>query len=316
MRACPCVLLATIALGATPARAQVVGVVADGCPPLVEPLAQALRLEVAEGWRVVEGAAELVLTVELSDCAAPRWTLRLGGASGDAAGPEAIDLGPVDPGARARIAARWAAERLSPARSTLEDPRTIPVPDPPAPAAPAPVPAAPVPRAPAYPRLVVMVGAGYAFGLDPVELSQHAVFARAGAFAHVLDWLLVGGSLEGGAIFEPFGHAQPLLRSCIEPQAMFDVASLRVALGPKACLSVSRHLRGTQDHWASGAAFGGLLRLTMPFDSGLAIVFRVDADAWERDVFVETPPGPFGGAPFVALPWAGLIAASTELEIR
>ncbi len=318
MTGCQLALLATIALGAVPARAQTVGVVAEGCPPLAEPLAQALRLEAGDGWQVVEGEAALVVRVALADCAATTWTLRVTEGPQDLAGPESIDMTTFDPGTRARIAALWASDRLAPPGAALDDPATVSVPAPP-PAAAAPAsepPPPPVPRAPAYPRLVVAVSAGYAFFLDPVELSQHAVLARAGAFAHVLDWLLVGGSLEGGAIFEPFGHVQPFLRSCAEPQATFDLDAVRFALGPKICLSVSRHLRDTRDHWASGAAFGGLARVTMPLNGGLAIVFRVDVDAWERDLFVETPPAAFGGAPAVELPWAGMIGASLELELR
>lgn len=317
-------LCAVLAIAA-PAAAQTARVEVPHCPAPEPALAAALRLEAGDGWRVDETVASLVVHVEVTGCDDEAWTLTVTDAGGDVvSGPERIAMGAFGESTRVRVAALWAAERLGvgppPAGATLDVPSAEAVVPPPPredsePTEPAPAPA-PTPSPAFRPRPVLDVDAGVAYLVDPARLSEVALHARAGLSAQVLEWLLLGGFLEGGALFEPFSHAQPFFRFCVEPRAELDVGPLRVGIAPKLCTSLSRHLRGAQDFWGGGLAVGAAMRASLPIADGVAIGLRIDADAWERDLIVGTPDidASLGSVP--DLSWVGVFGASLELDVR
>ncbi|MCA9606856.1 MAG: hypothetical protein KC619_14720, partial [Myxococcales bacterium] len=331
------VLFGLVLVVTSPAAAQTVRTVrveAPGCPALEPMLAAALRLEASEAWHVVDTDAELVVGVAIAGCDDDAWTLTIAEADGAVVrGPEPIAMGAFGESTRVRVAALWAAEHLQPdspraVTVALDDPSSEPleegasgaievtVIDEPATEGDA-APEVPEPPASGFrPRPVLEIGAGVAYVVDPAQLADVMVRARAGLSAQLLEWLLVGGFLEGGALFEPFAHTQPFFRFCIEPRAELDVGPIRVGILPKLCTSLSRHLRTSQDFWAGGLAVGAALRMSLALAGGFGIGLRLDADAWERDLIVGTPDASLGGSAAADLPWIGVFGAWLELEVR
>lgn len=322
------ILLGGLALPG-PATARDVSVAVEGCATIGPSVATALRLEVGSEWNVVvdedaplsvdsprvdsPGIDSFRIQVRMAHCDAPRWAAWVSDPSGQLLyGPDEIVVGAFSGSSRARIAALWAAERLlgilERARHALGEPSAVPafstaatVGD-----------VTPSPEAAeVFPGLTV--GVGGAWLEDPAALAEFALLLRVGGFAQVGEWFRMGGSLAGGALFEPFAHTQPLFRLCAEPQLTLPLGArfFSIGVGPKACLSVSRHLRIPDDHWTSGVAVGGLVRFAFGWVDGIELGARIDADAWERDAFVELPE-----ATEASLPWAGVIAGAVELSVH
>jgi hypothetical protein len=290
------IALASLGALAAPAHAQRVTVAAQHCPELEAIVASALELELAGDPRVV---AEFELRVDVPACDADRWTLRVTDADGaHVSGPQAIAMEAFAPGTRARIAALWAVDHI-PERAGLAAALAAPSPERSAPEA---------ERARARPRLVVDAGAGFVAFLGPAQVGEYGVVARVGLRGELLDWLLIGGSLEGGAIFEPFGHVQPVVRLCGDPRAEIDAHPIRIQLGPKFCIDTSRHIVGLGDAWTAGVGLGGFVRGSIAIADGYSLAIRADAEAWDRDIVVD--PGR------LALPWIGAFAVALELDAR
>lgn len=298
------------------AAAQPVRVESPGCPPIAPRVASALRLEAGPGWDVGADDAELVVAVGVSGCDDDAWILTVSDASGAVvSGPEAVAMNDFGEPTRARLAGLWAAEHLgiAPPAAAAE---SLDAPAPPAPEDPPPPPAVDAGPASPFPRAVLDVGVGAAYLVDPAQLAEAAVRGRVGLSAQILDWLLLGGSLDGGALFEPYQHVQPFFRLCGEPRAELDVGPLRVGIAPKLCASVSRHSRGGIDQWSGGLAVGAAIRATLAVDDGLAVGLRIDADAWDRDLLAGPSPAGVGAGGAVDLPWAGVFGAALELDVR
>jgi hypothetical protein len=179
-----------------------------------------------------------------------------------------------------------------------------------------PAPIAAVPEAQADPEgepgtlapLVLDFGAGFMYLFDSSELDEYAAIGRAGVYALTDAGFVVGGSLEGGALFEAFNHNQPYFRLCADPRFELAIDIARFGVGPKVCISTSRHIQGGADEWTGGFVAGGFLRAMIAVYETLSIAIRIDGEAWKRDVLDSSLER--------AYPWVGGLSATLEIDVR
>ncbi len=290
------------------ARARDVAVEVEGCADgVLAELRAAVSLELGTSWRVVSGGAPLRVVVSMVDCDAVRWTLRVADRRGDVLlGPDELRFDTSGATTRPRIAALWVAERLpqvlappspsaAPSRGTRIDP--------------------PSETASAGSPARLSLGAGMA-GLSDAERFDAMLFLRVGGAAQVLAWLSLGGSLEGGALFEPDDHRQPTVRLCAEPQITLALSvEWEIGVGPKACFTISRHAPNGADTWFGGAAVGGLVRVSYRVDAAWDVGIRADGDGWARGAFVLSSPDVIS-PDMTNLPWVGVLGVSLEARLR
>lgn len=283
---------------------------ADGTVAVVE------RGELGAAWRAALGL-ELAST-GLAVVSARSPTFRVGLLEGPPARVYAREVGgdgfastPVtatdDPRTLALVAASLLEElgAFGPSRP-LGDP-SYPGPPPAEPRAPDPPPRPP-PREPTGVYLGFDSGALYLpeYGDGPWGLMSRV------SLGHQLhEWVRLGAAVDGGALFESFGHAQPFLRPCLE--VTLTVPTVRrlfeLRVGAEGCLSAARFRYGSQDRWTGGAAVGGhvafALRLTRMLDLGI----HLDAGAWGPDAISR----PTGEAP---RDWAAMMSAGLGTELH
>lgn len=284
---------------------------ASRCPSLETSLLAALRLELASQM----ASREAVLRVELAHCEADTWRLEWLGLPSPPPRRTTMGLGTFSPSARIRAAALWAAETwtapLAPSAEPLATTpsqvrHTLDV---------------PLPTPSTSSPLILSVGLSAAGLASNDGVFNPMTGLRLEAAYSVLSWLEMGGALEGGALFEPFNHHQPWLWVCghIAPSLELGPWGWRGALGPRVCVTGSRHLLRGRDRWASGAALGALARLAFPTGNAIDVALRFDLSAWKPDTFFQeavrlsaasAPDDPNPGG----LTWMGTIAVALELR--
>lgn len=286
-------LLALLSLGST-------RVEAPGCVALEGRVARYLASEIPSG--------SLLLEVDLADCRATQWMVHLRSADGRVvAGPTMLDVSGFSERSRIRALGLWAAEAWVEPRQVVASPspRT------------ASEPARPTAKPPKGTTTISTSAGVYALD-DPVALAEASPYLRVEATERLLSWVSAGAALEGGALFEPFAHRQPWLRFCVQAETRAELRPGGVSLGtgPRACISGSRHLRDGADDWAVGVAVGGVARASIDMSDRLALGFRVDVEAWERDLLVRTRElEPTEEPGFIAdLPWLLMVGGGLELR--